>query len=299
MKTLQSGPISIQRIVELERLPFEPGRLYPEADAELLQRNRNWLDDRFIDSSGDKLALNMQSFVIRTSRHNILVDPGNGNSKRRPNNVWQHNLNTPYLHTLAAAGFKTTDIDIVLCTHLHSDHVGWNTMLANGQWVPTFPRATYLFCAEDFDILNRRHQADRSPAGASGAFADSVLPIIDARQAKLIEMDHVIEQDGDDGIWLESAPGHSPGHVVVHVKYGAMHVVLTGDVLHHPVQLTEPGLRVGFDEDPEEALATRRRLLQTYADTNTIILPAHFSGPVAGRIIGWGDHQYRFRWLER
>jgi glyoxylase-like metal-dependent hydrolase (beta-lactamase superfamily II) len=299
MKTLQSGPISIQRIVETERVLFEPGQLYPEADAELIQRNRNWLDERFIEATPDRLALTMQSFVIKTSRHNILVDPCNGNGKRRPNNAWQHNLNTPYLQTLAAAGFKPTDIDIVLCTHLHSDHVGWNTMLANGRWIPTFPRATYLFCAEDFDILNRKHQLDRSPGGGSGAFADSVLPIIDARQAQLIEMDHAVEQDGDDGVWLEPAPGHSPGHVVVHVKSGALHVVLAGDALHHPIQLTEPNLRVGFDEDPEEALATRHRLLQTYADTNTIILPAHFALPVAGRIVTWGDHQYRFRWLDR
>jgi glyoxylase-like metal-dependent hydrolase (beta-lactamase superfamily II) len=296
MKTLQSGPISIQRIVETERLLFEPGWLYPDADAELVPRGRSWLDERFIETSTERLALAMQSFVIRTGRHNILVDTCNGNNKRRPKNAWQHNLNTPYLQTLAAAGLKPIDIDIVLCTHLHSDHVGWNTTLAHGQWVPTFPRATYLFCAEDFDLLNRRHQMEQSP---SGAFVDSVLPIIDARQAKLIEMDHVIEQDGDDGVWLEPAPGHSPGHVVVHVKSGALHVVLAGDVLHHPIQLTEPDLLVGFDEDPAEALATRRRLLQTYADTNTIILPAHFTGPVAGRVIAWGDDRYRFRWVER
>lgn len=297
MKTLQSGPISIQRVVETERLLFEPSQLYPTADAEFIQRNRNWLDERFIDGATDRLVLGMQSFVIRTSRHNILVDTCNGNNKRRPNNAWQHNLNTPYLQALAAAGFKATDIDIVLCTHLHSDHVGWNTTLANGQWVPTFPRATYLFCAEDFDILNRRHQTDRSPAGSTGAFVDSVLPIIDARQAKLIEMDHAIEQSGDDGVWLEPAPGHSPGHVIVHVKSGAMHVILAGDVLHHPIQLMEPDLLVGFDEDPQEALATRRRLVETYADTNTIILAAHFPTPTAGRIIAWGDRKHRFRWL--
>ena len=124
-----------------------------------------------------------------------------------------------------------------------------------------------------------------------------MLPIIVARQAQLIEMDHVVEQSGDDGVWLEPAPGHSPGHVMVHVKSGAMHVILAGDVLHHPIQLAEPDLQVGFDEDPEEALATRRRLVHTYADTNTIILPAHFPTPTAGRIIAWGDERHRFRWV--
>ncbi len=298
MKTLQSGPISVQCIVEIERVLVEPNWLFPEAGADVIHENKKWLDNRFIDSATDRLALAMQSFVIRTSRHNILVDTCNGNHKKRPKNIWQHNLNTPYLQSLAAAGLQPKDIDVVLCTHLHSDHVGWNTVLENGQWVPTFPKAAYLFCAEDFDALNRRYQTGKSQPMISGAFADSVLPIMDTRQAQLIEMDHVIQQHGDDGVLLEPAPGHTPGHVVVHVKSGALHILLTGDVVHHPIQLMEPNLLVSSDADRAEAYATRRRLLHTYADTNTIVLPAHFPTPTAGRIISWGE-RYRFRWLDR
>jgi len=298
MKTLQSGEITIHRIVETERVLFEPTAIFPYVTPEIVAGNKNWLDDRFIESNLDQLVLGMQSFVVQTRNHNILVDTCNGNHKRRPANVWQNNLNTPYMRNLAAAGFKPTDIDVVLCTHLHSDHVGWNTMLANGRWVPTFPKATYLFSAEDFDFLNRAHQAGPAEPVIGGAFVDSILPITDARQALLVEMDHVIEQHGDDGVWLEGTPGHTPGHVIVHVKSGTFHVVLSGDLLHHPIQLMEPDLVVSSDDDPYEAGSSRRRLLQTYADTNTIILPAHFPGPTAGRIVAWGD-KYRFRWLER
>jgi glyoxylase-like metal-dependent hydrolase (beta-lactamase superfamily II) len=298
MKPLRSGPITVHRIVETERLLFEPNWLYPDVSAELVQRNKNWLDERFIESATDRLVVSMQSFVVQTSRHNILVDTCTGNGKRRPANAWQHQLNTPYLQMLAAAGFRPQDIDVVLCTHLHSDHVGWNTQFEGGRWVPTFPKATYLFCAEDFDALNRRHQADKAQPALYGAFADSVLPIIDARQAMLVEMDHVIEQDGDDGVWLEPMPGHTAGHVGVNVRAGGLHVLLVGDVLHHPIQLAEPGLTTRSDADPAEALATRRRLLNAYADTQTIVLPAHFPTPTAGRIISWGE-TYRFRWLER
>jgi glyoxylase-like metal-dependent hydrolase (beta-lactamase superfamily II) len=296
MKPLQSDAISIFRVVETERLPTDPAWLYPHITPPMMERGKAWLDNRFIEPAAGKLILGMQSFVIRTRAHNILVDTCNGNHKRRPGILFQNQLNTPYLHNLAAIGLRPEDIDFVLCTHLHSDHVGWNTIRANGHWVPTFPKAKYLFSAEDFDALNRRHQADPF---AGGAFADSVLPIIDARQAALVEVDHVIEQQSHgDGVWLEGTPGHTPGHVAVHVKSGAFHAVLTGDILHHPIQLSEPELVVGFDEEPGEAMATRRRLLRTYADSQTIILPAHFPTPTAGRIVTWGD-TYRFRWIER
>jgi len=298
MKPLQSGSITVRRIVEIERVLFEPTAIFRNATPELVERNKAWLDERFIDGPTGQLVLGMHSYLVQTRSHNILVDTGNGNLKRR-RNAWQHNQRTAYLQNLAALGLRPTDIDVVLCTHLHSDHVGWNTTLSNGQWVPTFPRAAYLFGAEEFDGLNRKHyQANAAEPVIGGAFLDSVLPIIDARLAQLVEMDHVIEQDGDDGVWLEAMPGHTPGQVAVHVKQGAFHVVLASDVLHHPIQLAEPDLVVNFDDDPQEALATRRRLLQTYTDTNTIILPAHFPTPSASRIIAWGDH-YRFRLIER
>jgi|HubBroStandDraft_1064217.scaffolds.fasta_scaffold00025_61 glyoxylase-like metal-dependent hydrolase (beta-lactamase superfamily II) len=298
MKTLRSGAISISRVAETERFLCDPTWLYPAVTPEIVARNKNWLDNRFIDAATGKLVLAMQSFIIQTRQRNILVGTGNGNNKRRPDALWQHNLNTPYLRNFAAAGLRPEDIDYVLCTHLHSDQVGWNTMLVDGKWVPTFPNAKYLFCAEDFDRLNRRHQTGSADPTGGSAFADSVLPVMEARQALLIEMDHVIEQNGDDGVWLEGTPGHTAGHVSVHVKDGGFHAVLAGDLLHHPIQLTELDLVPRADADPTEAAFSRRRLLQSYADTQTIILPAHFPDPVAGRIVGWGE-QYRFRWLER
>jgi glyoxylase-like metal-dependent hydrolase (beta-lactamase superfamily II) len=295
MKSLRSGSVSVVRVAETERLLCDPNWLYPQMTPDILKRGKAWLDDRFISSTSNHLMLAMQSFVVQTKTHNILVDTCNGNHKQRPGKTWQHNLDSPYLRNLAAAGLKPEDIDIVLCTHLHSDHVGWNTQLSGGRWVPTFPKAKYLFSAVDFDILNREHQIGQ---GAVGAFADSVLPIVEARQATLVEMDHVIEGERDDGVWLEGTPGHTPGHVVVHVKSGGFHVLLVGDVLHHPIQFTAPDLLVGFDEDTAAAAATRQQLLRTYADSQTIIMPAHFPAPTAGRIVTWGD-EYRFRWIDR
>ncbi|MGB8839462.1 MAG: MBL fold metallo-hydrolase [Aliidongia sp.] len=295
MKTLQSGAVSIVQVAETERTFWDPAFLFPQLTPDVIERGKAWLDDRFIEPATDRLIMAMQSFVIRTKSRTILVDTCNGNHKRRPGNAWQHNLDSPYLRNLAAAGLNPEDIDIVLCTHLHSDHVGWNTQLSNGRWVPTCPKAKYLFSAEDFDILNRRHQTARV---AAGAFADSVLPIMEARQANLVEMDHVIERERDDGVWLEGVPGHTPGHVAVHVKSGGFHALLAGDALHHPIQFTAPGLRMAFDEDMAMAAQSRDHLLRTYADTQTIILPAHFPTPTAGRIVTWGD-AYRFRWIER
>lgn len=295
MKTLGSGAVSVVRVAETDRTLWEPTFLFPQLTPDIIERGKTWLDERFIEPATSQLVLAMQSFVIRTKSRNILVDSCNGNHKQRPGNAWQHNLDSPYLRNLAAAGLRPEDIDIVLCTHLHSDHVGWNTQLSNGRWVPTFPNAKYLFSAEDFDILNRRHQS--APSSGS-AFADSVLPVMEARQATLVEMDHIIERERDDGVWLEGTPGHTPGHVAVHVRSGGFHVLLAGDVLHHPIQLTEPTLRMSFDEDMVAAAKSRDTLLRTYADTPTIILPAHFATPTAGRIVTWGD-AYRFRWIER
>lgn len=298
MKTLQSGEMRVHSIGEIDRCLLDAVTLFPEAPPDLGEQHKSWLDDRFIEPQSHQLVVAFQSFVVQTRTRNILIDAGIGNLKRRPAKPWQHNLRTTYLDNFAAIGLRPQDIDLVVCTHLHADTIGWNTKLLNGHLVPTFTSAKYLFPVEDFDRLNRLHQSRPAEPVLSGAFVESVLPILDAGVAVLVESDHVIEQQGDDGVWLEDMPGHTPGHVMIHVKAGTFHVVLAGDLLYHPVQLMEPDLAMAEDGDAEEAIASRRRLLRTYADTNTIVVPGHFATPTAGRIITWGD-QYRFRWIER
>lgn len=298
MKTLQSGEMRVHRIGEIDRCLLDATTLFPEAAPDLGERNKTWLDERFIEPLTHELVVAYQSFVVQTRTRNILIDAGVGNHKRRPTKPWQHNLSTGYLGNFAAAGLRPQDIDLIVFTHLHADTLGWSTKLQNGQLVPTFTSAKYLFPVEDFDRLNRLHQSHPAEPVLGGAFVDSVLPIIDAGVALLVESDHVIEQKGDDGVWLESMPGHTPGNVMVHVKADTFHVVLAGDMLHHPVQLMEPHLVMAEDGDLEEAVASRRRLLRTYADTNTIVLSGHFPTPTAGRVVTWGD-QYRYRWIDR
>ena len=205
----------------------------------------------------------------------IVVDTCIGNDKTRSNPFWNQ-LHGPFLEDLARAGFARETIDLVVCTHLHVDHVGWNTMLVDGRWVPTFPRARYL--------LGRTEWAHWSAAGydADGdVLGDSVRPILDAGLADLVESDHRLS----DEVWLEPTPGHTPGHVSVRIRSKGRDAVITGDLMHHPVQCAEPAWASNFDVDPEAARRTRRAFLERYADGSVAVFGTHFATPTAGRIV--------------
>ena len=277
---LSIGEIAIRRVVELEG-PFLPALdVFPTLSAELLDENRHWLAPKAIDGD-DRLVFSFQSYVVRTPHHTVLVDTCIGNDKPRPARpAWNMKRDKTFMRALAAAGFRVEDIDFVVCTHMHVDHVGWNTRLVDGRWTPTFPNARYLFSKGEFDYWTE-HQA-KAPAPA---FGDSVLPVMEAGRAELVSDDYAL----DDHVRLLPTPGHTPHHVSVCFGRRSDDAVMTGDLLHSPLQARYPELSSRFDIDMHKAAKTRRIFFERYCDTLTLCCTAHFPSPSIGRITRSGE----------
>ncbi|MEW2250940.1 MULTISPECIES: MBL fold metallo-hydrolase [unclassified Streptomyces] len=275
------GEVTVHRIDEIA-LPPATGRwLLPGATADLVAA-QDWLRPHFADARGT-LRLDSHSFAFTLGGRRILVDTGIGNGKRRANPAW-HDLNTGYLHNLAAAGFPPDSIDLVILTHLHADHVGWNTREAGGDWVPTFPRARYLTARTEREFW-AGYDMDEARAQM---FRDSVLPVEKAGLLDLVD----VPADGADivpGLRLLPTPGHTPGHVAVQLTSHGRTAVITGDCIHHPVQLAHPAIGACVDIDPQQSEASRRALLASLAGTDTLVLGTHFAPPTAGHIVRHGD----------
>jgi glyoxylase-like metal-dependent hydrolase (beta-lactamase superfamily II) len=272
------GEIEITGVLEFEAALFEPAVLYPEASTEVVRRHRGWLEPTLMDPVSGLLVFAFHSTVVRTPRATILVDTCSGNDKERPRKLRYHRKNWPYLANLAAAGFAPEDIDYVLCTHLHADHVGWNTRLLDGRWVPTFPNGRYLFAREEWhhwQVAELRAKYTTDPY-----YEDSLLPIMESGQAELVATDYAF----DDSVRIEPWPGHTPGHICVLVRSQHASAVLSGDIMHTALQCAERQLNSCFCVDPEMARATRRRFLETFADSPVMVIPAHFPTPSAGWI---------------
>jgi glyoxylase-like metal-dependent hydrolase (beta-lactamase superfamily II) len=279
------GDIPVARVVEAEGPFAAVDFLLPGFDSELL-RKHEWLQPAFVNDE-NKVMMSFHSYVLRTPRHTILIDGCVGNDKERPLRPTWHRKKGDFIARLAAAGVRPGEIDIVFCTHLHADHVGWNTQLRDGRWVPTFPNARYLFSRVEYEHWEREHRAALArgePAPNHGSFADSVLPVMDAGQADLVASEHQIE----DGLHLEPAPGHTPGTCLLHAKSRGVHGIFSGDVLHTPVQLADPGLSSRFCSDAEQSARTRRALCGRIADTPSILFTGHFPAPSAARLVRKG-----------
>jgi len=274
------GEIAVDRVEEIEGPLFRPQDVFPDYDAEILERHYGDLVPRYFSPSLGLVIGTVQSYVIRSGAYNVLVDTCCGNDKQRPAEPPFHDLHTPYLERLAALGLRPEDIHFVLCTHLHVDHVGWNTRLENGKWVPTFPKATYLFAQTELDFLVGLSRA-APPHNAHGAqYADSVEPIIASRRARLLTGAETLIP----GLDLEFAPGHTPGHVVLRARSRDSAALFVGDVVQHPFQVYRPQWNSAFCASPEQSRATRRRVLGECADGNLLMFPAHFANPYAVRI---------------
>jgi glyoxylase-like metal-dependent hydrolase (beta-lactamase superfamily II) len=271
------GAIQVERVVEAEGAFAPVDFLLPGFDSKIL-RSHSWLQPSFVDQE-NRVMMSFHSYVIRTGRHVILVDACVGNDKERPLRPVWHRQQGPFLQRLAAAGVKPEEITLVFCTHLHADHVGWNTKLVNGRWVPTFPNARYLFGRTEYEHWEKLHRAGEKPNHDS--FADSVLPVMDAGKADLVASDYEI----DKGLHLEAAPGHTPGTCLLHVKNKNEHGVFSGDVIHTPVQLADPSLSSRFCSDPALSARTRKNLLERFADTTSVLYTGHFPAPSANRIV--------------
>lgn len=253
---------------------------------ERFDRHLPWMVPVHFDPAADKLITSNHSWLIRSDRHTILLDSCAGNHKERPWLPRFHQLNVPFLDRLRAAGVAPEEIDIVLCTHLHADHVGWNTRLDNGRWVPTFPRARYLFSRVEHDYWDPGVGDRRATApGRAGVYDDSVLPVIQSGQAVLLDDRHAI----DDRLLVEPSPGHTPGHVVLKLDDGGQRGLFCGDVLHHPVQVWEPGWNTRFCELPDQARATRRKVLEYCCENHALLFPTHFAAPHVAAVEPEGD----------
>jgi glyoxylase-like metal-dependent hydrolase (beta-lactamase superfamily II) len=277
------GNITIHRIVEQENCPnFEALKFFTGLTEEKLAPERAWLQPRYLDADG-RLKLCIQSYLVRTPHHNILIDTCVGNHKPRPTRpFWNMMKSDQYEKNLAAAGLGLGDIDFVMCTHLHTDHVGWNTRLENGRWVPTFPKARYVFADRELEFWTKREKGDPS---LCPWITDSVLPIVAANRVDIVKSAHAF----NDLVTLIPTPGHSIDHYSVHVGKPGADAVLTGDMIHSPLQARYPELGMMADYDSAQAGRSRRELFGRFCDTSTLMCTAHFPSPSTARIKRWRD----------
>ncbi len=290
MQTTRIGDFEVHRLTEFEGPFIAPEIFFPDFDADVLRAHPDMAGPRLIDPATGKLVFSFHCFIVKTGRHTILIDSCLGNDKERPTRPQFHRLRTPFLTDLANAGVSVEDVDYVMCTHLHWDHVGWNTRLENGRWVPTFPNARYVMARREFDHWQGVHQQGEDTPHRR-AFEDSVLPVVRTGQSVLVDDDYAFE----DGLWFESAPGHTPGNVVIHARSRDDGAVFLGDVLHHQLQLAKPEWSTVACSDRELSRKTRTRLVEEYAERGTRLLPAHFPAPTVGRIVRHGSaYRYRF-----
>ena len=274
------GEIVVARALEMV-MPFGRRTFFPQVTDEQWAPHLPWLAPNAYDPASDSLLFPMQSYVVRTSHHTILIDTCVGNHKERPTRPqWHQKTDETYLRALAAQGLSPADIDFVFCTHLHSDHVGWNTRLEDGRWVPTFPNARYVFSKKELETWRDVGH----PKFSRVTLEDSVLPIVEAGRAQLVSNDYAL----DDEVRLEATPGHTPDHVAVALTSKGQSAVMCGDMMHSPVQCRHPDWMPWPDWDPEIAARTRRSFLERYCDTSTLICTAHFPLPSAGRIVRSG-----------
>lgn len=271
------GPLEVSRVEET-RTQFDARMFYPELALDTPARYASWLAPYF-DIESHSFPCIFQSFVIRHRKTTILLDTCIGNDKERPDFQLAHRLNNPYLERLRSAGTRPEDVDIVLCTHFHVDHTGWNTRLDNGRWVPTFPNARYIFSREEYARYAPENRTAEPPPFLD-IFEDSVLPVIQAGQAEFISG----EQQVHDLLTVFPAPGHTPGHISVRAARGTDTGIFLGDIIHNPIQMAEPDLNSAFCEDGPQARATRRKLLDEAAEHNQLLIPGHFCTPHIGRV---------------
>ena len=289
MDRLTVGDATLVRVEETVDTSFTAPAFFPAFDAEALTPHLAWLAPRYYLVERQALVFSMHAWVVRTGRHTALIDTCIGNDKDRMPRAHWHRRNTPFLERLRASGTAPEDVDYVMCTHLHADHVGWNTVLADGRWVPTFPRARYLFARVEYE--HWLAHPDPNPIRRN-AFLDSVLPVVEAGRAEIIEDGHVV----DGTLTVELAPGHTPGNVHIHLASRGAEAAFAGDSIHHPIQIYRPEWSTVACVDPSSAAASRRRLLERCVERGTLLLPAHFAPPHGGWVRDAGG-RFELRWL--
>jgi glyoxylase-like metal-dependent hydrolase (beta-lactamase superfamily II) len=282
MESITFGDVTVTRVWEFfGPVAMTPETFFPESALSDWEEHRSWLVPHFLDGESQIVQSAIQTWLLRSEGKTILVDTGVGNHKDRPYApVWSR-LNTGFLANLADAGVRPEDVDVVVNTHLHIDHVGWNTYLQDRSWVPTFPNATYLMPKPDFDFWNPANgHKPLLGRGNQNVFEDSVAPIHEAGQAHLWDGTYRI----DGNLRLDLAPGHTPGSSVLTLESGSDRALFVGDLLHNPIQFIDPDVNSCFCEDPAAARATRRKLLGRASDQHALVFPAHLGGAGAAEV---------------
>jgi glyoxylase-like metal-dependent hydrolase (beta-lactamase superfamily II) len=279
--------ITIHPVVEQQGAFFDVMEFFPMLTKEVLEENRSWLKPTFIDPVTGRLVLCVQSFVIKSSQLNILVDSCVGNHKPRPARPFWNMMNSDrFEKNLGAIGLTVNDIDYVMCTHLHVDHVGWNTRLDNGRWVPTFPKAKYIMADRELAHWTQKEKAD--PASVPW-ITDSVLPIVEAKRAQIVTSDFAL----NESVQFIPTPGHTIDHYSVLVGHPGRDALIAGDMIHSPIQGKYPELGMRADYDSRQAGKTRRQIFDRFCDAPTIMCITHFPSPSTGRVRRLGDG-YKF-----
>jgi glyoxylase-like metal-dependent hydrolase (beta-lactamase superfamily II) len=272
MDSSQVGEVKVTKIPESEVL-WDATRLVPRASpAAVLEHD--WVLGPFADADSGNIRLSFHAFGLELGDEKIIVDTCGGNDKQRPGSPALHMQQTDFLDRLVEAGFAPEEVTAVVCTHLHVDHVGWNTMLDGDVWRPTFPNARYLFGETEWAHWSVEPQTYGDVVG------DSVRPVIEAGRAELVSSDLRL----NDLVWLEPTPGHTPGHHSVRISSGGDDAVITGDVIHAAVQFEHPDWASAPDVDPVIAEQTRRSFMERYCDDHTLVLATHLGGPSCGHI---------------
>jgi glyoxylase-like metal-dependent hydrolase (beta-lactamase superfamily II) len=275
MLSWQVGAVKVTRVVEMEMpIAYSPDTVFLKEATPAELRKLPWLYPHFVNEQ-DELLLSIHALLVEAPGLRLVVDTCVGNDKPRAGMTGPGGLSTGFLTAFAETGWTRESVDAVVCTHLHVDHVGWNTMLVDGKWVPTFPNARYLFGKTEFE-----HWSAEGDDETQLILSDSVQPILDAGLAEFVGLDYRISPN----VRLTPSTGHTPGHVCVVLESDGASAVITGDMTHHPCQLAHPGWSPSFDSDPKAAATTRSRLFAEWADQPVLVIGTHYAGPTAGYV---------------
>jgi glyoxylase-like metal-dependent hydrolase (beta-lactamase superfamily II) len=274
------GRAVVHRIEETVQLSFKPEVLFPTHDPEAIARHAHWMVPDHFDAAEGRFRTSVHAFLVKTGRHNVLIDTCGGNHKNRPYLPRFHQRDWPWLDRLRAAGVAPEQVDFVMCTHLHLDHVGWHTMLKDGRWVPTFPNAKYLFHRVELERWDNTRPGYKPHPLNEFVWDDSVAPVLAAGLGVTIDDGYQL----DDMLTVEPAPGHTLGHVRIRLASAGAEAMFSGDLMHMPLQVYYPRWHTCIDDDPAQGIVSRIRLLEDCIERDALLLPTHFVAPHGCRI---------------